>query len=77
MKPRRGRQRKTWRKVISELLNLDSQEILAEGYKVAFFLERVNEALKYRDYKDFNDGLNSKIKLGLYKSFCKEIEFKN
>ena len=40
MKPRRGRQRKTWRKVISELLlqlNLDSQEILAEGYKVGFF----------------------------------------
>ena len=35
MKPCRGRQRKTWRKVISELLlqlNLDSQEILAEDY---------------------------------------------
>ena len=33
VKPRRGRQRKTWRKVISELLlqlNLDSQELLAE-----------------------------------------------
>ncbi len=33
VKPCRGRQRKTWRKVISELLlqlNLDSQEILAE-----------------------------------------------
>ena len=76
----RGRQRKTWRKVISELLlqlNLDSQEILAEDYNVNLFLERVDEALRCREYKDFNDGLNSKVKLSLYKSFCKEIEFKN
>ena len=45
VKPPRGRQRKTWRKVISELLlqlNLDSQEILhvAEDYNVNLFLER-------------------------------------
>ena len=41
MKLCRGRQRKTWRKVISELLlqlNLDSQEILAEDYNVNLFL---------------------------------------
>ena len=46
MKLCRGRQRKTWRKVISELLlqlNLDSQEILAEDYNVNLFLERVDE----------------------------------
>ena len=42
VKPCRGWQRKTWRKVISKLLlqlNLDSQEILAEdynNYKLAF-----------------------------------------
>ena len=80
VKPCRGRQRKTWRKVISELLlqlNLDSQEILAEDYNVNLFLERVDEALRCREYKDFNDGLNSKVKLSLYKSFCKEMEFKN
>ena len=56
MKPCRGRQRKTWRKVISELLlqlNLDSQEILAEDYNVNLFLERVDEALRCREYKDF------------------------
>ena len=44
VKSRRGRQRKTWRKVISELLlqlNLDSQEILAGDYNVQMFLERV------------------------------------
>ena len=52
----RGRQRKTWRKVISELLlqlNLDSQEILAEDCNVNLFLERVDEALRCRQYKDF------------------------
>ena len=41
------------------------------------FLERVDEALRCRECRDFNDGLNSKVKLSLYKSFCKEIEFKN
>ena len=58
VKPRRGKQRKTWRKVISELLlqlNLDSQELLAEDYNVKFFSEREDEALRYRD---FNDGLS-------------------
>ena len=77
VKLRRGRQRKTWRKVISELLlqlNLDSQEILAEDYNVNLFLERIDEPLRYREYKDFNDGLN---KLSFYNSFCKEMEFKN
>ena len=62
MKPCRGRQRKTWRKVISELLlqlNLDSQEILAEDYNVNLFLERVDEALRCREYKDFNDVFTS------------------
>ena len=34
-------------------------------------------ALRDREYKDFNDSLNTKVKLNLYKSFCKEIEFKN
>ena len=40
VKPYRGKQRKTWRKVISELLlqlNLDSQEILAKDYNVICF----------------------------------------
>ena len=80
MKPRRGRQRKTWRKVISDLLlqlNIDSQEMLAEDYNVNLFLEIVDETLRKEYYKDFNDGLNSKVKLSLCKSFCKEIKFKN
>ena len=82
VKPCRGtcRQRKTWRKVIRDVLlqlNIDSKEILVEDYNVYLFLETVDEALRNREYTDFNDGLNSKVKLSLYKSFCKEIEFKN
>ena len=80
MKPCRGRQRKIWRKVISDLLlqlNIDNQEILVEDYNVNLFLETVDEASRNREYTDFDDGLNSKVNLSLYKSFCKEIEFKN
>ena len=57
VKPCRGRQRKTWRKVILLLqLNIDSQEILAEDHN---FLETADEALRNRKYIDFNnDGLN-------------------
>ena len=40
-------------------------------------MDTVGDALRNREYKDFNDGLNSKVKLNLYKSFFKEIEFKN
>ena len=48
VKPCRGRQRKTWRKGISELLlqlNLDSQEILAEDYNVNAFLENKQDKI--------------------------------
>ena len=50
-KPCRGTPKKTWRKVISELLlqlNLDSQDILAGDYNVNVFLERVHGALRIR-----------------------------
>ena len=52
-------------------LNIDSQGILVEDCNVNLFLET---ALRNREYTDFNDGLNTKVKLSLYKSFCKEIE---
>ena len=66
-------------KVMNELLlqlDLDSQEVLAAD-NINLFLDMVDEALRDREYKDFNDSLNTKVKLNLYKSFCKEIEFKN
>ncbi len=75
VKPCRGRQRKTWRKVINDLilqLDIDSEEVLAEDYNVNSFLDTVDEALESREYKDFNDGLNSKVKLKLYKTFCRK-----
>ena len=36
---------------------------------VNLFLERVDEALRYREYKDFNDGLKFNSTVKLYKSF--------
>ena len=41
------------------------------------FLKRVDAVLRERKYREFNEGLNRKVKLSLYKSFSKEIEFKN
>ena len=47
VKPCRGRQKKTWRKVDLLLqLNIDSQEILVEDYNINLFLETVDEALR-------------------------------
>ena len=49
-------------------LDLDSQEVLAAD-NINLFLDTVDEALRDREYKDFNDSLNTKVKLNLYKSF--------
>ena len=60
--------------VLSELLlqlNLDSQKILAEDYNANLFLEREDEALRYREYKDFNDGLKL-VKLNLYSLYVRK-----
>ena len=43
-------------------MNLDSQEILAEEYNVNAFLARVDAVLREREYREFNEGLNSKLK---------------
>ena len=51
-----------------------SQSIDTSTSVTNLYLETVDEALRNREYTDFNDGLN---KLSLYKSFCKEIAFKN
>ncbi len=66
VKPCRGKQRKTWRKAVNDLilqLDIDSEEMLAEDYNV-------------NTKTNFNDGLNSEVKLKLYKTFCRKIEFK-
>ena len=63
MKPYRGRQRKIRRKVFVAAVSQNN---------VNLFLETVDEALRNREYKDFNDDLNSKGKLSLHKSFCRK-----
>ena len=40
-------------------LNIDSREVLAEDYNVNLFLELVDKVSRNREYKNFNDGLNS------------------
>ena len=40
------------------------------------FLSNVNECVSNRENKEYVEGLNSKVKLGLYKAFGKEVEFK-
>ena len=42
----------------------------------AFFLSNVNECVSTRESKEHVEGLNSKVKLQLYKSFSKEVDFK-
>ena len=40
------------------------------------FLSNVNECVSTRESKEHVEGLNSKVKLQLYKSFGKEVDFK-
>ena len=40
------------------------------------FLSNVNECVSTRKSKEHVEGLNSKVKLQLYKSFGKEVDFK-
>ena len=83
VKPRRGRQRKVWSRVVDGLfasLGLDKAEWLQniqEGdSSLKEFLSVAGESISERDGKNFEAGLNSKIKLNLYRKFGTAIEFK-
>ena len=83
MKQCRGRQRKPWNKYVDELfdvLGLPKGELLDDIGKwqcpLNLFLSNVNECVSNRENKEYVEGLNSKVKLGLYKAFGKEVEFK-
>ena len=83
MKPHRGRQRKPWNKYVDELfdvLGLPKGELLDDIRKgqcpLSLFLSNVNECVSNREIKGYVEGVNSKVKLGLYKAFSKEVEFK-
>ena len=83
IKSRRGRQRKTWGRMIDDLfasLNLDKSEWLEDIRKgegsLDSYLACVEESVSEREDGQFEKGLESKVKLDIYKRFGKGIEFK-
>ena len=76
VKPRRGRQRKPRNKYVDELfdvLGLPKGELLDDIRKgqcpLSLFLSNVNESVSKKNV----EGLNSKVKLELYKTFVKAV----
>ena len=83
VKPRRGRQRKVWGRVVEDIfksLEIDEGEWLEviekEESSLASFRTYVEESVKERDNREFEKGLDSKVKLAMYKTFGKNVEFK-
>ena len=79
-KPRRGRQRKAWSRVVDELfvsLGLDKHEWVEDIKRgessLASFLVCIEESISEREGKQFK---NSKVKLDMYKRFGNKVEFK-
>lgn len=83
VKPSRGRQRKVWSRLIDDLfvsLGLDQAEWL-QGIQngdslLKAFLALIEESICEREGMKFEEGLNSKVKLTLYRSFGRKVEFK-
>ena len=76
MKPRRGRQRKYWCKFVDHLfssLGLDKAEWLEDIRKGSCSLKSFLGV--ERESGKFEEGLNSKVKLSLYRTSCKIVEF--
>ena len=76
VKLRRGRQRKPWNKYVGELfevLGLHEEELLDDINKgqcpASLFLSNVNECVSTRESKEHVEGLNSKVRLQVYKSW--------
>ena len=84
LKPKRGRQRKMWNRIVEDLfvsLGLDKEEWfqrIEEGdSSMKEFLCFVGESIEERENKKFEEGLNSKVKLKLYRKFGNKVEFKS
>ena len=82
-KPRRGRQKKVWGRMVDELfvsLGLDKPEWVEDIERgkssLASFLACIEESISEREGRQFEERLNSKVKLDMYKRFGKEVEFK-
>ena len=83
VKPRRGRQRKFSCKAVDNLfssLGLDKAEWLEDIRKgscsLKSFLGVAGEGIDERESSKFEEDLNSKVKLSLYRTFGKIVEFK-
>ena len=83
IKPRRGRQRKVWSRMVDDLfksLDIDKSEWLEDikhgDSSSASFMASVEECISERESRKFEEGLNTKVKLGMYKRFSKSVEFK-
>ena len=74
IKPHRGRQRKVWSRIINDLFVSLELEWLKDGSSSLKALAW--ESISERESKRFEEGLNTKVKLTLYKTFGKAIEFK-
>ena len=83
IKPRPGRQRKVWKKVVDyifESLELDNGEweesISKCETSIKEFLALVDESIKESNRCQFLKGLNNKTKLIIYKNSGGEVKFK-
>ena len=83
IKLRRGRQRKVWSRMVDDLfksLDIDKGEWLEDiergDSSSASFLACVEECISERESRRFEEGLNTKVKLYIYKRFGKSVEFK-
>ena len=83
IKPRRGRQRKLWSRMVDDLfksLDIDKSEWMEDikhgDSSSASFMACVVECISERESRKFEDGLNTKVKLDMYKRFGKCVEFK-
>ena len=84
VKPHRGRQRKHWCKVVGNLfssLGLYKAEWLEDIRKGSCSLKSflggvAGEGMDERECSKFEEGLNSKVKLSLYRTLGKVVEFK-
>ena len=83
-KPRRGRhaQRKVWSRMVDYLksLDIDTSEWLEDikhgDSSSASYTACVEECISERESRKFEEGLNTKVKLGMYKRFGQSVEFK-
>ena len=80
IKPRRGRQRKMWDRIVDdtfESLGVDKEQLLEQigsgNSSLSSFVTCIEEHIREREGKQFEEGLNSKVKLEVYR-IC--VDFK-